>query len=334
MNKIYLLIVFCFSVLPFLPQAQTDSGTAKPAGDTSLQTPAKTAKPIREKKDSIALPGDSIPAIDSVSIRVKDSLSLANQLATSKGNIESFHLVLKNHPYYNFFGQPIKLLIKERYADGNELFFYVLLALLFYYAFIRLAFFKYHEDLFRLFFRATLRQQQLREQLLQNSLPSLFFNILFLVSGSLYAALLLKYYNILVKEDFWRLCLYSLGVLTLIYTGKFLALRTVGWILRIGKATEIYLFTVFMVNKITGIFLLPILLLLAFPFAGSQEVIITLSLFTLAVLLGYRFLVSYRAVRNEIKLNLFHFFLYLCAFEIAPLLLVYKVLLTFIERST
>jgi len=45
-------------------------------------------------------------------------------------------------------------------------------------------------------------------------------------------------------------------------------------------------------------------------------------------MLFYRFIISYRPVRSEIKVNRFHFFLYLCAFEIAPLLLIYKVLLT------
>ena len=46
----------------------------------------------------------------------------------------------------------------------------------------------------------------------------------------------------------------------------------------------------------------------------------------------YRALAGYRPVRNEIKLTPFYFFLYLCAFEIAPLLLIYKVLLTYLEK--
>jgi hypothetical protein len=50
------------------------------------------------------------------------------------------------------------------------------------------------------------------------------------------------------------------------------------------------------------------------------------------VLWAYRILASYRPVRNEIKLTPFYFFLYLCAFEIAPLLLIYKVLLTYLEK--
>jgi hypothetical protein len=47
---------------------------------------------------------------------------------------------------------------------------------------------------------------------------------------------------------------------------------------------------------------------------------------------GYRFIVSFGPVRKEIKVNGFHFFLYLCAFEIAPLLLIYKLLLGYLEK--
>ena len=46
----------------------------------------------------------------------------------------------------------------------------------------------------------------------------------------------------------------------------------------------------------------------------------------------YRILAAYRPIRNEIKLTPFYFFLYLCAFEIAPVLLIYKVLLTYLEK--
>jgi hypothetical protein len=83
-----------------------------------------------------------------------------------------------------------------------------------------------------------------------------------------------------------------------------------------------------------GIFLLPIIALLAFPTPGLMPVVLTISYILVAGMLFYRFIISYRPVRSEIKLNRFHFFLYLCAFEIAPLLLIYKVLLTFMNQST
>jgi hypothetical protein len=87
------------------------------------------------------------------------------------------------------------------------------------------------------------------------------------------------------------------------------------------------------VNKMVGIFLIPVLVLMAFPFKPLLAAIVTLSHIMLALALGYRFLISYKPIRHEIKVSRFHFFVYLCAFELAPLLLIYKVLLIFVERS-
>jgi hypothetical protein len=101
----------------------------------------------------------------------------------------------------------------------------------------------------------------------------------------------------------------------------------------IRSAADTYIFIVFLVNKMLGIYLLPALLLMAFAKPPFLTILITLTYFFIVVLFIYRFIIAYRPVRNEIKLSRFHFFIYLCAFEIAPLLLIYKVLLIFVERS-
>jgi hypothetical protein len=319
-------------MIPFFLFAQTETDTlpgiqdsvvtkAKPLAPRAQDSPVLKKKTIKglPKKDSIAPLTDSVPP----------------EILTTPGenSIRLFQEVLRNNLYYKFFGKPLQIVMQEKRVYGSEKFFYLLVILFFYYGLIRVIFSKYLGDLFTLFFRATLRQQQLREQLLQNPLPSLLLNIQFLVTGSLYAAILARYNKILDQTDLWLLCLYCFGLLVSIYIGKFLTLKTMGWILRISRATDVYLFIVFMVNKMAGIFLLPVLLLLAFPYPPLIPAIIALSLFVLALLLGYRFFVSFRLVRNEIKLNLFHFFLYLCAFEIAPLLLIYKALLSIVERT-
>lgn len=243
----------------------------------------------------------------------------------------TFQHCLQNHPYYNFFGQPQPVYMLEKSPGNDETLFYLLLGFVFFFALIKAGFGKYVNDLFTLFFKGTLRQHQLREQLLQSPLPSLLLNLLFLLSFSFYGALLARQQGWVPAIGFWRLWLYLLVILFLIYIGKFLVIKTLGWMLRITRATDIYLFVVFMANKMIGIFLLPILFMLAFPAPGWNQAVLVLSVFLLFLLLGYRFLLSFRLVRSEIKLNLFHFFIYICAFEIAPLLLIYKVLLTFAE---
>lgn len=320
-----------FSVLfPFWAITQTRVDTSGVTTDTSPPVKKIIALPVKKTGNLLA---DSAQLLNDNTEYRFDSSRATVQAGPVSNNPHPLPLQLRNHPYFNFFGKPISLVSEEKATVGSETFFYLLLGLIFYYALVRAIFPKYEANLFALFFRATLRQQQLREQLLQSPLPSLFLNILFVVSGSLYISFLARYDGILKGVDFWLIWLYAMGGLAAIYTGKFLVIKTVGWILRVTRASDAYIFVVFMVNKMTGIFLLPILLLLAFPKEDLVPGVVTLSLVFLVILLLYRFLLSYRVVRNEIKVNPFHFFIYLCAFEIAPLLLVYKVLLNFVERT-
>ncbi len=211
--------------------------------------------------------------------------------------------------------------------------FYVLLALFFYFAMIKTVFSKYVNNLLAIFLRITLKQQQLREQLLQSPLPSLLLNILFVLTGGLYISLLLNFYGAPVNDNFWIQTGYCSLLLILIYTGKLITLKSLGWIFNISKAADTYIFIVFLVNKMLGIFLLPFIALIVFEPAGAQQVFVTLSLIFVFLLVFYRFVFSFRPMQSEIKWSLFQFFIYLCAFELAPLILIYKVLIALVEKS-
>jgi len=178
-----------------------------------------------------------------------------------------------------------------------------------------------------------MRHQQIRDQVLQSPLPSLFLNILFVISTGLFLSFVADYYNIVPGMNRWLLLFYCCVLLATIYIGKFILLKMVGWMFNIRSATDTYIFIVFLVNKMLGIYLLPALLFMAFAKGQFLTILMTLTYFFIVILFIYRFIIAYRPVRNEIKLSRFHFFIYLCAFEIAPLLLIYKVLLIFVERS-
>jgi Domain of unknown function (DUF4271) len=243
-----------------------------------------------------------------------------------------WHKVLAASPVYNFTGKPVVEIFEVHRPNAKDSLFYLLVGILFYFALIRIFFTKYFDNLMTLFFRVSLRQQQIREQVLQTPLPSLLLNILFILSAGLYACFLLHYSRIGEGVSFWLIYCYCMILLASIYFIKFLVLKFVGWVFSISRATDIYIFVVFLVNKMMGIFLLPFLILITFSSADTREIFITISLAMVFVLWTYRALAAYRPVRNEIKLTPFYFFLYLCAFEIAPLLLIYKVLLTYLEK--
>ena len=210
--------------------------------------------------------------------------------------------------------------------------FYLMAGVIFCLAFIRAVFSKYFRNLFLFFFQTSLRQQQIREQLLQNNLASLFINLLFFISTGLYISLLIKYKNWASVSYGW-LALFCAVILILVYLGKYLFLLFAGWVFNTKEAAGSYIFLVFMVNKMMGILLIPFLLILSFANATVVDVGITVSIGLIGLLYLYRYLVSFSAIRNKLKVNALHFFLYLCAVEVLPLLLIYKGLINYIAGS-
>lgn len=239
--------------------------------------------------------------------------------------------LLKRHPYFGFAAKAESSPVVLKKAQGKEILFYSMVGLLLIFAFLKQAFAKYFNDLFRLFFRTTLKYRQIREQLMQTPLPSLLLNTFFVICGGLYIGFLLIHFELIAPEEYWLYAFYGSMALIVIYLVKFLGLKVLGWIFNMQDAADSYIFVVFVINKVIGVFLLPFVIMLAFMTGTGYEIALILSWFGIGALLLYRFILTFAAVRNQVRLNPFHFLLYLIAFEIAPLLLIYKLLLVFFQ---
>ena len=158
-------------------------------------------------------------------------------------------------------------------------------------------------------------------------------NIFFVLVAGFYIALLLNHFKLNPFSNLWILVIYCCLGVTLIYFIKFIGLKFSGWLFNAEDAADSYVFIIFMINKMLGIILLPFLLLLSFTTGDVYSTSLTLSWLVAGGMLVYRFILTYAAIRNDIKVNPFHFLLYVMAFEIIPLLLVYKGLLLFFERT-
>lgn len=165
-------------------------------------------------------------------------------------------------------------------------------------------------------------------------MPSLLLNGFFVVSAGLYLTFLIEHFKINPFGSFWLLYFYCCLGLSVIYLVKFLGLKLSGWVFNREEIADAYIFIVFIINKMIGLLLLPFLILLAFASGELYSASMILSWCMLSVLLFYRIILTFSAIRNQVKVNPFHFFLYLLAFELAPLLLIYKALLLFFSPIT
>ncbi len=276
------------------------------------------------------LPGREVAAQkDSVSIRTDslrkyDSINADNyQRNTHTTALDSF---LKQNKYLNN-ATPVSLVIKQKNKSGKEFLFYLLGLVILLLALFKVFYSGYLNNIFRVFFNTSLRQNQLTDLLLQSKLPSLIFNAFFIISSGLYAWLVLDHYHMLKQSNNYSFIALSILFMATIYIGKFLSLKLIGWISGMGVATDQYIFVIFLINKMIGILLIPFIILLAFAPANWLPVIIISSFCVLAIFFILRYLRSYGLLQTQIKVNRFHFLLYIIGMEVIPILVIYKLVI-------
>jgi|688.fasta_scaffold110835_3 hypothetical protein len=312
--KLLFLVLMCTPLL-----AQTDSI----ANSDSTPQPIKTIDSLTARKIA-----DSLQLLSADSIR-KDAIAKAALLLARPTKDTSGYGKYMYHPYLPLFATPTYQVISYYKGIVKDELFYIVLSVVFLLAFIKALFPKYFRNLFLLFFQTSLRQKQTREQLLQNRLASLFINLFFVMSAALFLSLLTQYYGWsgLVFEKLFG---YISALILAIYIGKTLFISFAGWVFNNKEAASGYIFLVGIVNRIMGVLLLPIVILFAFAKPVVIPVAVTAGIVIICLLFVYRYLVSFGSLRNDLKLNIFHFFLYLCAVEITPMVLLYKLLVNYI----
>jgi hypothetical protein len=216
---------------------------------------------------------------------------------------------------------------------GQAVLFYVVLGVVFLLAVIRLSFTKYFSDLFRAFFNPTLSQRQLREQLSQTPFPAMLLNLFFALSAGLYLFLILRYFHYTTATRPIFLIAVCMVLMMVVYLVKYGFLRFSGWLFNYPEVTSGYVFTLYLVNKVLGVALLPFILLLAFAPYPLAQVALNVSMALIVMLFVYRYIRAYALVRHQIFFNKFHFFIYLCGFEIAPVLIIGKLVLIWLNGA-
>ncbi|RYD82001.1 MAG: DUF4271 domain-containing protein, partial [Sphingobacteriales bacterium] len=86
-------------------------------------------------------------------------------------------------------------------------------------------------------------------------------------------------------------------------------------------------------NKIIGICLLPVIIILAFSDPGLVRVVSVISFILVGMMLLFRFFRSYGLLQHKLKIDRFHFALYIFSFEILPLAIIYKAAELFIMKK-
>src|SRR5574343_759702 len=246
------------------------------------------------------------------------------QQDTFRTDTSTYKKIAQN-PYLPLNQPPVFMLLDYKDTQSKDALFYTVIFFFFFMGFIKNVFPRYFQNLFRLFFQTSLRQKQTKDQLEQDGQASLMINLFFLLSAGLFITLMIQQYQWL-DMPYWILYAYSTAVLAIIYFGKYLFVSFAGWVFNNSQSASSYLFLVAVVNRIMGVVLLPLIVVMAFAEAPIAIIALTISFGVVTLLFFYRYIVSFGILRSELQVNPFHFFLYLCAVEILPMALIYKLL--------
>ncbi len=163
----------------------------------------------------------------------------------------------------------------------------------------------------------------------QSAVTNLVYGLLyamFVVNAGVFVFLLLRHYKILLDGSAWLTLLYALLGIAAIFVGKFLVVRFIANVFPMQKEMRLYGFTILIFGIVLGIALVPLNIAIAYAAPNSTYNCILTAYMVIGLVYIFRALRSLFIAREYLLYHKFHFLLYLCAIELAPLAVLVKIL--------
>lgn len=213
---------------------------------------------------------------------------------------------------------------KQQSEDWKFYMSFLLLALL---ALIRFGYVKEFEELFTVFKNWGPSQQMYRELGTGVSFGTVLLNLFSAMVISFYVFLMLDHFGVSEVSPGWLLMIISVVVVAMTLLFRYLSLKLASLLLPFRKEITLYNFYEIQINRMLGVVIFPLLLLMAFSPAPLNNYAQILSLPVLAAFILFRYIKGFNIGINYFGRHLFHFLLYICALEIAPVLIIIRLLL-------
>jgi hypothetical protein len=119
------------------------------------------------------------------------------------------------------------------------------------------------------------------------------------------------------------LYIFNLALLVGVFLGRVLIVNIAGFLFNRVTIIREYIYNIFIFNKLAGLVVLPLMFMLVYTKGVLQDIFFWITLFVISAIIVMRlirgFVFSYRK-----EVLIFYMFLYLCALEISPLVLLYR----------
>lgn len=328
----YLLVIIFFTSLANFSKAQQDSGVL-PSKDSQGQTHKKTTLKNKANYNSAIVKGsDTLKREDTTqtdSLSVTDAVPLAKDSVKSEepAKIRNYDSVLSiiGLP---IFAKPNFMMTPEKEPEQKNELFYAIAGLVFLLALVKKIFPNYLQNTFGLFLQTKGLDTNTKYLVQQNGPAFILMQLFFVFCGAIYITLISQNY-FFVPYSFGEKLLFSIVFLGGIYFIKDIMIKFLGWVFDLKAEAKIYLLYVFLVNRVLAIVLVPIVLVLSFSQKNITYFALIISFILFAVFLVYRYFLTIKTIQPRLQAKTVQIFLYLCTVEFLPIVLLYKLIVTY-----
>ncbi|MBK9637512.1 MAG: DUF4271 domain-containing protein [Bacteroidetes bacterium] len=225
------------------------------------------------------------------------------------------HLLRPEHPN----AQPLT----NEIGDWFTISLIVLVAL---FTWFRFFYYRIFQQLYTAYYNLTTTNQIVRDESVLLQRASLILSIISYMLMGLFLYQISVFLNWgmgVLQGGLMRFVFLSLSV-AIAYSVKMIILRFLSTVFDLEKPVALYIFNVFLMIMMIGLLLLPINILLAYGPSQYRQWILSIAVWIIALLFLYRLVRAIGIWTGIPGFSLFYLFLYLCTFEIAPLLIIWK----------
>ncbi|MCD6068858.1 MAG: hypothetical protein K0S33_3684 [Bacteroidetes bacterium] len=182
--------------------------------------------------------------------------------------------------------------------------------------------------LLKAYFSLAAARQLMREDYKLNKASSVLFSIVFVLHFSYFLLKINQFYGYIHYSfnDLFFFLLTALCVLS-VYFFKIVAARLLARLMLAANETDEYIFNIFISTNAIGLFLFPVVICLEYANLPAHYLLMA-GLFVLLLFYVIRLLKGIVIAYVSGRFSVFHLFLYLCALEILPLIVVIKLLVS------
>lgn len=179
-------------------------------------------------------------------------------------------------------------------------------------------------DVYKAFLSQNLMSLLHREKGTILRLPYIMLYALSTFSVGTLIFLITDFFNVKIFDSNLSSLLTCIAAVGGIYFGRHAILFLLSHIFPFKKEIRLYSFSIAIFNFIIGIVLLPFIIFIAFAPSNTHTIFLYTTLFSVSIIYLFRIIRSLLITNKYLIHSKFHFFMYLCTVEIAPILILLK----------